>query len=108
LEVERTRRLAAENLAAERAQMIQTLERALQALQARRAGPPAEAAALAPRTPPAVSSPSEAEPGPRPGMLPMLPRQRPSKPALSQEERAAIIGRALSRKPPPKRRWLWR
>ncbi|HYY80440.1 MAG TPA: helix-turn-helix domain-containing protein [Actinomycetes bacterium] len=90
LEVERIRRQAAEDLAAERAHLLQTLEHALQALQVRRAGP------------------ANAEPAARPGMLPMVPRQRPPKRELSQEERAAIIGRALSGKPPPKRRWLWR
>jgi hypothetical protein len=35
----------------------------------------------------------------------MVPRQRPAKRELSQEEKAAIIGRVLSRQRPPKRRW---
>jgi hypothetical protein len=39
-------------------------------------------------------------------MLPMVPRRRPAKRELSQEEKAAIIGRALSRQQPPKRRGL--
>jgi Helix-turn-helix domain len=43
---------------------------------------------------------------PQSGMLPMVPRRRLAKRELSQEEKAAIIGRALSRQRPPKRRWL--
>jgi hypothetical protein len=39
-------------------------------------------------------------------MLPMVPRRRPAKRELSQEEKAAIIGRALSRQQPPKLRGL--
>jgi hypothetical protein len=39
-------------------------------------------------------------------MLPMVPKRRPGKRELSQEEKAAIIGRALTRQRPPKRRWL--
>jgi hypothetical protein len=111
LEVERIRRQAAEDLAAERAEMLQTLERALRALQARRAGPTDPETAPAPPawSPSAAGSPPDAEPAPQPGMLPMVPRRRPPKRELSQEERAAIIGRALSRQPPPpRRRWLWR
>ena len=108
VEVERACRHAAEHLAAERAHTIQTLERALQALQTARAG-----AADAKTTPPSWSPSAErsragGEPVRPPGMLPMLPRPRPPKRGLSQEERAAIIGRALSRQPPPKRRWLRR
>jgi hypothetical protein len=38
-------------------------------------------------------------------MLPMVPKRRLAKRELSQEEKAAIIGRALSRQRPSKRRW---
>jgi hypothetical protein len=38
-------------------------------------------------------------------MLPMVPKRRPAKRELSQEEKVAIIGRALSGQRPPKRRW---
>jgi Helix-turn-helix domain len=81
LELERTRRRAAEDLAAERAHTIQTLEGALAALQGHQAAP-------APNQDRAAHSPAS-----------------PSKRELSQEEKAAIIGRALSRQRPPKRRW---
>ena len=106
LELERTLRRAAEDLAAERAHTIQTLETALLALQAHRAAPAPnqDRAALSP------ASPSDAAyiagPAPQPGMLPVVPRRRLAKRELSQEEKAAIIGRALSRQRPPKRRWL--
>jgi hypothetical protein len=104
LELERTRRRAAEDLAAERAHMIQTLENALAALQAHQAGP----APNPDRAPPFPAPPSDARytagPALRPGMLPMVPKRRPAKRELSQEEKAAIIGRALSRQRPPKRR----
>ena len=36
----------------------------------------------------------------------MVPKRRLAKRELSQEEKAAIIGRALSGQRPPKRRWL--
>ena len=106
LELERTRRRAAEDLAAERAHTIQTLESALAALQAQHAAPapnptaplPSQRHHPAPRTQP--------EPVPQPGMLPMVPKRRLAKGELSQEEKAAIIGRALSGQRPPKRRWL--
>jgi hypothetical protein len=39
-------------------------------------------------------------------MLPMVPKRQLAKRDLSQEEKAAIIGRALNRQRPPKRRWL--
>jgi hypothetical protein len=106
LALERTRRRAAEDLAAERADTIQTLKGALGALQAQHA-------ALAPNPDHAASSPAPpstvtytAAPAPRPGMLPMVRKRRPAKRELSQEEKAAIIGRALSGQRPPKRRWL--
>jgi predicted DNA-binding transcriptional regulator AlpA len=106
LELERTRRRAAEDLAAERAHTIQTLETALRALQAHRAAPAPDQD----RAAPSPASPSDAAytagPDPQPGMLPMVPKQRSAKRELSQEEKAAIIGRALSRQRPPKRRWL--
>jgi len=107
LEVERTRRQAAEVLAAERARTILTLETALRALEQR--GP--EPAADQTETATSASSWSGARqaPGPArpPGILQMVPRPRRPKGQLSQEERAAIIGRALSRQRPPKRRWRW-
>jgi excisionase family DNA binding protein len=102
LELERARRQAAEVLAAERARTILTLETALRALEHRRPEPVTS-----------VSSPSGAGTGqapksaPQPGILQMVPRPRRPKGELSQEERAAIIGRALSRERPPKRRWGW-
>jgi hypothetical protein len=105
-ELERTRRRAAEDLAAERAHPIQTLKGALGALQAQHA-------ALAPNPDRAASSPAPpsnvthtAAPAPRPGMLPMVRKRRSAKRELSQEEKAAIIGRALSGQRPPERRWL--
>jgi Helix-turn-helix domain len=106
LELERTRRRAAEDLAAERAHTIQTLERALAALQAQHAAPApnADRAALSPAPP--SDATDTAGPAPQPGMLPMMPKRRLAKRELSQEEKAAIIGRALSRQRPPKRRWL--
>ena len=104
--LEPTGHRAAEDLAAERAHTIQTLEGALGALQAQHA-------ALAPNPDHATSSPAPpsnvsytAAPAPRPGMLPMVRKRRPAKRELSQEEKAAIIGRALSGQRPPKRRWL--
>jgi excisionase family DNA binding protein len=100
LEVERTRRQAAEWLAAERAETIRTLERALRALEGH-APPPA-----GPRPDP--GAPAGARPAPQPGMLPMVPRPRRPPRELTQEERAAIIGRALFGQRPPKRRWPWR
>jgi hypothetical protein len=106
LELERTRRRAAEDLAAERAHTIQILEGALRALQAHHAGP-------APNRDRAASSPAPpsdaaytAGPARQPGMFPMVPKRRPAKRELSQEEKAAIIGRALTRQRPPKRPWL--
>jgi hypothetical protein len=91
-------------LAAERAHTIQTLESALRALQAQHA-------ALAPNPDRAASFPAPpsgatytAGPARQPGLLPMVPKRRPAKRQLSQEEKAAIIGRALSRQRPPKRR----
>jgi hypothetical protein len=106
LALERTRRRAAEDLAAERAHTIQTLERALAALQAQHAAPAPnpDRTSLSPAPP--SDATSTAGPAPQPGMLPMVPRRRPAKRELSQEEKAAIIGRALSGQRPPKRRWL--
>jgi hypothetical protein len=102
LELERTRRRAAEDLAAERAHTIQTLESALQALQAHHAAPPPNPGRVAPPS----DATYTARPAPQPGMLPAVPKRRSAKRELSQEEKAAIIGRALSRQRPPKRRWL--
>ena len=106
LALERTRRRAAEDLAAERAHTIQTLERALAALQAQHAAPaPNPNRATPPPAPPSDAT-DTAGPALRPGMLPMVPGRRPAKRELSQEEKAAVIGRALTRQRPPKRRWL--
>jgi hypothetical protein len=106
LELERTRRRAAEDLAAERAHTIQTLERALAALQAQDAAPAPNPGRAAPSPAPPSDATDTAGPAVRPGMLPMVPRRRLARRELSQEEKAAIIGRALSRQRPPKRRWL--
>jgi predicted DNA-binding transcriptional regulator AlpA len=107
LELERTRRQAAEVLAAERARTIVALETALRALE--RCRPAAAADQTEPAT--AASLPSGTgqapKPAPQPGLLQMVPKPRRPKGELSQEERAAIIGRALSRERPPKRRWGW-
>jgi excisionase family DNA binding protein len=109
LELERTRRHAAEVLAAERARTIVTLEAALRAVEHPRPVPAADRAA----TTTSASSRSGAGAGqpPRPaqppGILQLVPRPRRPRGELSQEERAAIIGRALSRQRPPKRRWEW-
>jgi hypothetical protein len=105
LELERTRRRAAEDLAAERAHTIQTLERALAALHAHHAAPAPDADRAAPPPVPSSDASYTAGPAPRPGMLPMVPKRRLGKRELSQEEKAAIIGQALSRQQPPKRRW---
>jgi excisionase family DNA binding protein len=106
LELERTRRRAAEDLAAERAHTIQTLEDALAALHAHHAAPaPNPDRATPPPAPPSDAA-DTAGPALQPGMLPMVPRRRPARRELSQEEKAAIIGRALSRQRPPRRRWL--
>jgi hypothetical protein len=106
LALERTRRRAAEDLAAERAHTIQTLERALAALQAQHAAPAPNPGRAAPFPAPPSGATDTAGPALRPGMLPMVPKRRPAKRDLSQEEKAAIIGRALSGQRPPKRRWL--
>jgi Helix-turn-helix domain len=106
LELERTRRQAAEDLAAERARTIQTLESALAALQTQHAGPAPNPGRAAPFPAPPSDATDTAGPALRPGMLPMVPKRRPAKRELSQEEKAAIIGRALTRQRPPKRRWL--
>jgi excisionase family DNA binding protein len=107
LELERTRRQAAELLAAERTRTIVALETALRALEHRRPEPAAER----PEPASAVSSSSGAGqlpmPAPQPGVLRLVPRPRRPKGELSQEERAAIIGWALSRQRTPKRRWRW-
>jgi hypothetical protein len=106
LELERTRRRAAEDLAAERAHTIQTLEGALAALQAQHAAQAPNPNRAAPLPAPPSDATGTAGSAPQPGMLPMVPRRRLAKRELSQEEKAAIIGRALSRQRPPKRRWL--
>jgi Helix-turn-helix domain len=104
LELERTRRRAAEELAAERAHTIQTLEGALRALQAHHAAPAPNLDRAAPSPAPPSGATYTIGPALRPGMLPMMPKRRPAKRELSQEEKAAIIGRALTRQRPRKRR----
>src|SRR4029450_13088536 len=74
LELERTRRQAAEDLAAERARTIQTLESALAALQAQRAAPAPTTTVPSPAPP--SDATDTAGPALRPGMLPMVPRRR--------------------------------
>ena len=107
LEVERIRRQVAEGLAAERAQTIRTLESALRALEARH--PPPDTGRMPSLAwPPSGDNPRPAPASTPPGMLPMVPRSRRPRQELSQEERAAIIGRALSNERSPKRRWPWR
>jgi hypothetical protein len=106
LELERTRRRAAEDLAAERSHTIQTLENALRALHAGDAVPVPDQDRVARSPAPPSHATDRAGPALRPGMLPMVPKRRPGKRELSQEEKAAIIGRALTRQRPPKRRWL--
>ena len=106
LELERTRRRAAEDLAAERAHTIQSLEGALRALQAQHAGPVPNSDRPAPFPAPPSEATYTAGPAPQPGMLPMVPKRRPAKRELSQQEKAAIIGRVLSGQRLPKRRWL--
>jgi hypothetical protein len=109
LEPERTRRQAAEVLAAERARTILTLETALRALEDRRPGPTADQAATATASSSWSGASTGQAPGPASpsGFLQMVPRPRRPRGELSQEERAAIIGRALSRQRPPKRRRAW-
>jgi transcriptional regulator with XRE-family HTH domain len=109
LELERTRRQAAEVLAAERARTIVTLETALRALQDRRPEPAADQAATAISASSRSGASTGQAPGPASpsGFLQLVPRPRRPRGELSQEERAAIIGRALSGQRPPKRRWGW-
>jgi transposase len=110
LEVERARRQAAEALAAERARTILTLEIALRTVEHRRPEPAADQTATATAASSWSGDSTGQAPGPArpPGILQQLvPRPRRPKGELSQEERAAIIGRALSRQRPPKRRWGW-
>jgi Helix-turn-helix domain len=104
VELERTRRRAAEDLAAERAHTIQTLERALAVLRPQHAAPAPNPDRAAPPPAPPADTGSTAGPARRPGLLPMVPKRRLGKRELTQEEKAAIIGRALSRQQPPKRR----
>jgi hypothetical protein len=110
LEVERARRQAAEVLAAERARTILTLGIALWAVEHPRPEPAADQTATATAASSWSGAGAGRAPGPArpPGILRQLvPRPRRSKGELSQEERAAIIGRALSRQRLPKRRWGW-
>jgi excisionase family DNA binding protein len=106
LELERTRRQAAELLAAERARTISALEAALGALGHRRAEPAAQQPATATAAP-ASGAGRPPRSGPQPGILRMVPRPSRPKHDLSQEEKAAIIGWALGREHPPKRRRRW-
>jgi hypothetical protein len=107
LELERIRRQAAEALVAEQARTIARLKMALRAFEERRREPAPDR----PVTATSASSPAGVEqmpePAPRPDGLRKVPTPRRARGELSQEERAAIIGRALSRERPAKRRW-WR
>jgi excisionase family DNA binding protein len=109
LELERIRRQAAEALIAEQARTIARLMMALRALEHHRPEPvpdqPVTATSASPRA--GVGVEQTPEPAPRPDSLRMVPTPRRARGELSQEERAAIIGRALSRERPAKRRW-WR
>jgi hypothetical protein len=105
LEVERTRRQAAETLAAERARTIETLERAVQALQAHHAAAAPNQDHATPLSGPPSAATHTPRPVPQPGMLPMVPRPRLAKRELSQAEKAAMIGRALNKQRPQRRRW---
>jgi hypothetical protein len=109
LELERTRRQAAEALAAERAHTIRMLEMALGALEHRRPGgdPDQPETATSASSPSGVLSEQTPKSALQSGILKMVPTPRRAKGDLSQAERAAIIGRALSRERPPKRRWWW-
>jgi Helix-turn-helix domain len=107
LELERARRQAAEVLAAERARTIVTLEAALRALERRRPEPAADQTATTTAGSSWSGGGQAPKPAPQPGLLQMVPKPRRPKGELSQEERAAIIGRALSRERPPKRPWGW-
>jgi Helix-turn-helix domain len=109
LELERTRRQAAEVLAAERARTIVTLEAALRALEHGRPEPAADQTetAIAASSRSGASTGQAPKPARPPGILQLVPRPRRPRGELSQEERAAIIGRALSGQRPPKRRWGW-
>jgi excisionase family DNA binding protein len=109
LELERTRRQAAEVLAAERAHMIVTLETALRAVADRGPEPARDQTATATAASSWSGASTKQAPGPASpsGFLQMVPRPRRRRGELSQEERAAIIGRALSGQRPPKRRWGW-
>ena len=107
LELERIRRQAAEVLAAERARTIMTLETALRAVEHRRPEPAADQAATTTAASPRSGGGQAPGTGRPPGILQMVPRPRRSKGELTPEERAAIIGRALNRERPPKRRWAW-
>jgi transcriptional regulator with XRE-family HTH domain len=108
LELERIRRQAAEALVAEQARTIARLKMALRAFEQRRREPAPDR----PVTATSASSPAGVEqtpePAPRPDGLRKVPTPRRARDKLSQEERAAIIGRALSRERPAKRRWWWR
>jgi hypothetical protein len=110
LELERTRRQAAEALAAEQARRISMLEMALRCLEHRRREPVLDqpVTATSASSPGGVGVEQTPESAPRPDGLRMVPTPRRARGELSQEERAAIIGRALSRERPAKRRWWQR
>ncbi len=109
LELERTRRQAAEVLAAERARTIVALEAALRALEHGRPASAAEKAetATSASPPSGVGAGHAPGPAPQPGILQMVRRPRRPTRELTQAERAAIIGQALRGQRPPKRRWGW-
>jgi Helix-turn-helix domain len=91
-------------LAAERAHTIQALETALRALQAHQAAtaPNRDRISLSPA--PSSDATHTAGPARQSGVFSMVPKRRPAKRELSQEEKAATIGRALARQRPPQRR----
>jgi MerR family regulatory protein len=107
LELERIRRQAAEALVAEQARTIARLKMALRAFEQRRPEPLPDRPVIATSAPSPAGVEQTPESAPQPDSLRMAPTPRRARGELSQEERAAIIGRALSRERPAKRRW-WR
>jgi hypothetical protein len=109
LELERIRRQAAEALVAEQARTIARLKMALRVFEQRRPEPVPDQPVTATSASSSAGAGVEQTPesAPRPDGLRKVPTPRRARGELSQEERAAIIGRALSRERPAKRRW-WR
>jgi len=109
LELERIRRQAAEALVAEQARTIARLKMALRVFEQRRPEPVPDQPVTATSASSSAGAGVEQTPesARRPDSLRKVPTPRRATGELSQEERAAIIGRALSRERPAKRRW-WR